>query len=143
MSEMVTLHCETGNHSWERPKQRGRRPHSCPEHTEVREPTGRTRAESVAAARQTRAEAARELLDWERENLYPNVKENDGNYSFEATRVLDFTDMRLAEYEQRRASVEGEDAIKNVDADISMLTETRDRILKRVRALYGTGPEAA
>jgi hypothetical protein len=29
---MVTLHCQAGNHTWERPSQRGKRPFNCPEH---------------------------------------------------------------------------------------------------------------
>lgn len=33
---MRTLHCEAGNHTWERPSQRGRVPKNCPEHTEVK-----------------------------------------------------------------------------------------------------------
>lgn len=32
MSKTVTLHCQAGNHSWERPAQRGRKPLNCPEH---------------------------------------------------------------------------------------------------------------
>lgn len=31
--ETVTLWCENGEHNWERPRQRGRKPTSCPEHT--------------------------------------------------------------------------------------------------------------
>lgn len=33
MSKTVTLHCEIGNHPWERPSGRGRRPRNCPDHT--------------------------------------------------------------------------------------------------------------
>ena len=29
---MVTLHCQAGDHDWERESQRGRKPHSCPDH---------------------------------------------------------------------------------------------------------------
>lgn len=143
MSDTVTLHCQEGNHDWERPKQRGKRPFNCPEHSVVKETSGLTRQQSTARAREARAEAAEAQTSWERENLYPHVKGNDGNYSFEAPRVLAFTDKRLAEYAQRRLAVEGEDALRNVDADIAMLTETRDRILKRVRARFGTGPVTA
>lgn len=31
MPNTVTLHCELGDHDWERVSQRGRRPRSCPE----------------------------------------------------------------------------------------------------------------
>jgi hypothetical protein len=31
-AKMVTLHCQAGNHTWERPSQRGKRPFNCPEH---------------------------------------------------------------------------------------------------------------
>jgi hypothetical protein len=34
---MVTLHCEVGDHTWERPSQRGRRPVNCPEHSVITE----------------------------------------------------------------------------------------------------------
>jgi hypothetical protein len=30
---VVSLHCEAGNHAWQRASQRGRRPTSCPEHS--------------------------------------------------------------------------------------------------------------
>jgi hypothetical protein len=32
---MPTLHCETGNHNWDRPSQRGRKPKNCPEHKPI------------------------------------------------------------------------------------------------------------
>lgn len=32
MSETVRLHCEAGNHDWDRPRVRGKRPANCPEH---------------------------------------------------------------------------------------------------------------
>lgn len=31
MTKTVTLHCNAGNHSWERPSQRGKRPLNCPD----------------------------------------------------------------------------------------------------------------
>lgn len=34
-SEMDTLFCANGEHTWQRPKQRGRKPHSCPEHADM------------------------------------------------------------------------------------------------------------
>lgn len=40
-----TLICEHGNHTWERPSQRGRKPRFCPEHRELSAPV-----EAVAAA---------------------------------------------------------------------------------------------
>jgi hypothetical protein len=33
--KVQTLHCEIGNHSWERPSARGVKPHNCPEHKPV------------------------------------------------------------------------------------------------------------
>lgn len=35
MAEFVTLHCELGDHDWERPKARGARPKNCPNHQPV------------------------------------------------------------------------------------------------------------
>lgn len=31
----TTLYCQAGDHDWERESQRGRKPHSCPDHQEV------------------------------------------------------------------------------------------------------------
>jgi len=33
---MKTLYCQAGDHTWERPSQRGRTPINCPEHSEVK-----------------------------------------------------------------------------------------------------------
>lgn len=140
MPETVRLHCEAGNHDWDRPKQRGRRPTDCPEHSEKREPSGRTRNESLALAREAREERAAEATQWERDHVYPLVKGNDGNYAGDALRVLDFIDARLVEYQVRRANAAETD---EVDKDVGLLNETRDRILKRARAVAGTVPVAA
>lgn len=32
---LITLHCESGDHPWERPSQRGRKPRNCPTHSEL------------------------------------------------------------------------------------------------------------
>ena len=141
--ETVTLHCQLGDHSWERPKQRGKRPFNCPEHAPEKPTSGLSRNESLAVARQTRADAAADQLAWERENLYPHVSGSDGNYAFEAERVLAFIDERIPFYNERRARLAGDsEEIKGIDSDIKMLNEQRDRILKRVRAKYGTGPQS-
>lgn len=34
---MTTLHCEIGNHSWERESQRGRPPKNCPDHQSIKD----------------------------------------------------------------------------------------------------------
>lgn len=139
MSETVTLHCEAGDHFWQRPKQRGRRPTDCPEHSEKREASGRTRDESLALAREARDAKAAEATQWERDNVYPLVKGNDGGYAGDALSVLDFIDVRLVEYQVRRANAAETD---EVDKDVGLLNEVRDRILKRARAAAGTMPEA-
>ena len=38
---MRTLHCQAGNHEWERPAQKGRVPINCPEHREVKKAPGK------------------------------------------------------------------------------------------------------
>lgn len=140
MSETVTLHCANGNHDWERPKQRGRRPTDCPEHSEKREPSGRTRNESLALAREARDAKAAEATQWERDNVYPLVKGNDAAYAGDALSVLDFIDARLIEYQVRRANAA---ETEEVDKDVALLNDTRDRILKRARSVAGTMPGAA
>lgn len=140
MSETVRLHCETGNHDWDRPKQRGRRPTDCPEHSVKREPSGRTRDESLALAREAREEKAAEATQWERDNVYPLVKGNDGGYAGDALSVLDFIDARLVEYQARRANAYETD---EVDKDVGLLNEVRDRILKRARSTADMMAKAA
>ncbi len=138
MSDTVTLHCQIGNHSWERARQRGKRPFNCPEHAPEKPTSGLTRNESLAVARETRATAAAKQLDWERENLYPHVKGNDGNYASDASEVLNYIDERIPFYFGRRSRLAGDsEEIKGIDSDIKMLNEQRDRILKRVRSIYG------
>lgn len=51
---MRTLHCQAGNHEWQRPAQRGRTPINCPEHTEVKETNGE-RLSGLEAAHAARA----------------------------------------------------------------------------------------
>ena len=48
---MKTLHCEAGNHEWQRPAQRGRIPINCPEHIEVKTNSGLSGIEAAHAAR--------------------------------------------------------------------------------------------
>lgn len=55
----VTLHCQAGNHSWERPSQRGRRPLNCPAHSA-----------QVAAVTAPVEPAADDALDQELLDLY-------------------------------------------------------------------------
>lgn len=38
MPNTVRLHCHAGNHDWDRPSQRGRRPFNCPEHSDEATP---------------------------------------------------------------------------------------------------------
>lgn len=49
MPETRTLHCALGDHSWERPAQRGRVPANCPDH----QPVPRAVAVKVAAGSHT------------------------------------------------------------------------------------------
>ena len=51
--ETVTLWCAVGDHSWQRERQRGRPPFSCPEHSEVPK-TPRTRKPSPEPAEAVR-----------------------------------------------------------------------------------------
>lgn len=46
---MVTLHCAIGDHDWQRPSQRGRKPLNCPDHTEVTTSVARPSATRTAA----------------------------------------------------------------------------------------------
>lgn len=39
-NQTVTLWCALGQHEWERPRQRGKKPLNCPEHQPVKESTG-------------------------------------------------------------------------------------------------------
>jgi len=60
---MKTLHCEAGNHAWERPSQRGRVPKNCPEHSEPKVVnSGLSGLEAANAARASRKRA--EERDW-------------------------------------------------------------------------------
>ena len=46
MDNMVQLHCEAGDHTWERESQRGRRPRSCPKHSEIPATSVKTRVQA-------------------------------------------------------------------------------------------------
>jgi hypothetical protein len=37
MADLETLHCKRGDHEWNRPKKRGKKPTNCPDHTPVKE----------------------------------------------------------------------------------------------------------
>lgn len=46
----VALYCQAGDHNWERQSQRGRKPHSCPDHiNEVERETERREAATISA----------------------------------------------------------------------------------------------
>lgn len=57
-SKTVELHCEAGNHKWERESQRGRRPINCPEHTVA--PEAKPRAEETEEEKLARMERLRQ-----------------------------------------------------------------------------------
>jgi hypothetical protein len=44
---MPTLHCQIGNHDWERPSQRGRKPLSCPQCVGIAPSAGSVKAPTV------------------------------------------------------------------------------------------------
>lgn len=48
---MKTLWCEAGQHEWERPAQRGRVPHNCPEHLEDKTERGMNGLEKARIVR--------------------------------------------------------------------------------------------
>lgn len=51
---MKTLWCKAGEHNWERPSQRGRVPHNCPDHTPEKA-TAASREDALDKARAIRA----------------------------------------------------------------------------------------
>ena len=57
---MVTLHCQAGDHIWERQSQRGWKPHCCPEHLGAE---AEARDEGEATATTTTAISATERVD--------------------------------------------------------------------------------
>lgn len=64
MVKTHTLHCQNGGHAWERPAQRGRPPHSCPEHPA---PVEGACVEAHASKLDILAERAMDTLDGMRE----------------------------------------------------------------------------
>jgi len=59
---MRTLHCEAGNHTWERPSQRGRIPINCPEHSEPKAvSSGLSGLEAAHAARASKKSAEEKI----------------------------------------------------------------------------------
>lgn len=59
---MRRLYCEAGDHTWDRPAQRGRVPKNCPEHTEVKAApsgdglTGLAKAHAARASKKSQEE---------------------------------------------------------------------------------------
>jgi 1,6-anhydro-N-acetylmuramate kinase len=60
--ETKTLYCKAGKHEWQRPAQKGRAPHSCPEHSEVKSGGGMNGLEKAQAAR--RKKRIEEEKEW-------------------------------------------------------------------------------
>ena len=60
--ETRTLYCKTGKHEWQRPAQKGRAPHSCPEHSEVKSSANLSGLEKAQAAR--REKRMQEEKEW-------------------------------------------------------------------------------
>lgn len=71
----VTLHCQAGNHEWERPSQRGRRPVNCPEHMDaVVTPSAPKDEEAKVQARIRALELARQA---KADNIVARERERD------------------------------------------------------------------
>lgn len=54
MTKISTLWCEPGEHSWERPTLRGRKPVKCPEHEHLPMPVGGSPLDKARLAKATR-----------------------------------------------------------------------------------------
>lgn len=64
-TKTVTLHCQAGDHTWERPSQRGRKPFSCPEHTVTiaKAPASKPEAPKPVVENTMTVAQMREMLD--------------------------------------------------------------------------------
>jgi hypothetical protein len=63
MSQTITLNCKAG-HTWERPVQRGKKPHYCPQHAPVKAPAKpRDKVEQVKNLTDGRKKAASAVED--------------------------------------------------------------------------------
>lgn len=61
---MKTLYCKTGKHEWQRPAQKGRAPHSCPEHSKPKSSGNINGLKKAQAAR--RKKRIEEEKEWAR-----------------------------------------------------------------------------
>lgn len=59
---MTTLHCHAGDHDWQRPSQRGRKPLNCPEHNGSESPAN-TGVSARRTANDELCEQALEAID--------------------------------------------------------------------------------
>jgi hypothetical protein len=64
---MKTLHCQAGNHEWQRAAQRGRLPLNCPEHTEEKVITGTSAPVTITGIQAAHAAKANKKSQEEQE----------------------------------------------------------------------------
>lgn len=125
---MRTLHCQAGNHEWQRPAQRGRTPINCPEHTEVKETNGE-RLSGLEAAHAARAsKKSQEEKIWaEKVDAVindPRMIITEHNYSYagdarrETVRKLQYIQDQLTNHKHRPQN------------ELSDLERMRDKIMK-------------
>jgi hypothetical protein len=117
MAEMVELHCEFGDHNWQRPKQKGARPKNCPEHTaEINAAKEEARA---ARATETRFDRIKSLVESE-QHLYEYAHE-------EERRQLEYIDRVITT--GMGPSYSNEFVNPREDADLDLLGDRRTAIM--------------
>lgn len=121
MTKTVTLWCTTGEHNWERPSQRGKRPLNCPDHAPQKAPSAPLPPEErVARMHEAKAQKIEERKQ-------KNTAEEEILYGH-----LDAEEQRMISYIDRQVN----SGVRN-DSDVTLLTTRRKDILRGVRNRIG------
>jgi hypothetical protein len=123
--ETRTLYCKTGKHEWQRPAQKGRAPHSCPEHSEVKvnKTSGLDKARAAKATK--KAEVEKEWAE-KIKRVVNDSRMTDGlsSYSFADSRHSTISKLK---YIQNQLSNNRDN---REPSDIAMLEDMRAKIMK-------------
>ena len=72
-TKTANLYCEVGKHHWDRPAQRGKKPHNCPEHAPIKiKPSSMNGLEKARLARQKKKMEEENLMTLHIEEIISN-----------------------------------------------------------------------
>ena len=127
MTKTTTLWCEAGQHEWTRPVQRGPKPITCPDHTEIKVvTTGNKGLDKARAARQKKKNAEEKIWADRVQAILDHPKMNERLFDRYSTDARSSTKSKLIYIQEQLTKNR-----KNREpSDIANLEKMREKILQ-------------